>query len=211
MSRRSIGILLLTTGALGLAFVAGGYVRGYLARERARAAWAALEAQRDVAGVRETLSAGAEPAALVSGAPIGRLVIADIGLDEVVVEGIGDDELNAGPGHMPGTAIPGWRGNAVLSAHRDRHFHRLDEVHIGDTVRTTTRGGATTWVVTDRRVVSRFARVIRPTDTPVLTLTTCWPVRYFGPAPDRLILTAKPVDGTTVPPERSSEASVAIR
>jgi len=27
----------------------------------------------------------------------------------------------------------------------------------------------------------------------VLTLTTCWPIRYFGTAPDRLILTALPV------------------
>jgi sortase (surface protein transpeptidase) len=26
-----------------------------------------------------------------------------------------------------------------------------------------------------------------------LTLTTCWPIRYLGPAPDRLIITAKPL------------------
>jgi sortase (surface protein transpeptidase) len=27
----------------------------------------------------------------------------------------------------------------------------------------------------------------------MLTLTTCWPTRYVGPAPERLLLTAEPV------------------
>ena len=203
MPRKIIGALLLATGGSGLARLAADYARGYLARDHARAAWAAVEAHQDVAGVRQALHAGLEPGgALVPGAPIGRLVIPDIGLDEVVVEGIGDEELNAGPGHVPGSVLPGLRGNAVVSAHRDRHFHRLDEIAVGDTIRTTTRAAATTWVVTGRRIVSRDARVIKPASDPTLTLTTCWPVRYFGPAPDRLIITARPVQ---------LEARIAIR
>jgi sortase (surface protein transpeptidase) len=34
-------------------------------------------------------------------------------------------------------------------------------------------------------------------EAPTLTLTTCWPIRYLGPAPDRLIITAEPVIGAT--------------
>ena len=41
--------------------------------------------------------------------------------------------------------------------------------------------------------VGRYQPSLFPSAEPELTLTTCWPIRYVGPAPDRLILTAKPV------------------
>lgn len=130
------------------------------------------------------------------GAPVARLTIPRIRLDEIVVEGVGDDELNAGPGHLPGSALPGMRGNAVISAHRDRHFSHLDELQFGDTIRTETGQSSGAWVIVGRRVVGRDTPALFQSKEPMLTLTTCWPVRYFGSAPDRLILTAKPVAGT---------------
>ncbi len=104
---------------------------------------------------------------------------------------MGDAELNAGPGHLPGSAIPGDVGNAVISAHRDRHFSTLGDLHIGDTVYTETAWGRSTWIVTKRRVVGAGKPALFSSDEPVLTLTTCWPIRYFGTAPDRLILEAR--------------------
>ena len=59
------------------------------------------------------------------GAVVARLVIPAINLDEIVMEGVGPVELNGGPGHFPGSVLPGEAGNAILSAHRDRHFRRL--------------------------------------------------------------------------------------
>jgi sortase A len=115
-----------------------------------------------------------------------------------VLEGVGDDELNAGPGHLPESVLPGISGNAVISAHRDRHFHRLDELQLGDTIRTETGHSSGLWVIVGRRVVGRDAPALFTANEPMLTLTTCWPVRYFGSAPDRLILSAKPVTGTWV-------------
>jgi sortase A len=129
------------------------------------------------------------------GAPMARLSIPSIHLDEIVLEGVGDDELNAAPGHLPGSAVPGMRGNAVISAHRDRHFRHFDELHVGDTVTTETGRGTTTWVIVGRRIVGKDAPALFETSEPMLTLTTCWPVRYFGSAPDRLIITARPVAG----------------
>ena len=127
------------------------------------------------------------------GAPIARLLIPRIGLDEVVVEGVEDRELNAGPGHLPGTPLPGDSGNAVISAHRDRHFRTLDEVKIGDVIVTQSRHHKVSWVVKEIRVVHASAPAIFSSDEPVLTLTTCWPVRYLGSAPDRLLITAVPM------------------
>jgi sortase A len=127
------------------------------------------------------------------GAPVARLRIPRIELDEIVVEGVGDRELNAGPGHLPGSVLPGDHGNAIISAHRDRHFHGLDRLAVGDTVYTETVQGARAWIIADRRVLDREAPALFAASTPVLTLTTCWPVRYFGPAPDRLLLVATPI------------------
>jgi sortase A len=117
-------------------------------------------------------------------------MIPSIGLDEVVVEGVDDRQLAAGPGHLPGSAFPGEIGNAIISAHRDRHFRNLDELAIGDTVVTQTRRYQQTWRVTERRVVKAWAPAMWSSTDTRLTLTTCWPVRYFGTAPDRLIITA---------------------
>jgi sortase A len=126
------------------------------------------------------------------GSPVARLLIPAIDLDEIVMEGVGPIELNGGPGHFPGSVLPGESGNAIVSAHRDRHFRRMGNLVVGSRIRTETRSGATDWVVTERRVVSRDTPALFEASEVTLTLTTCWPIRYFGPAPDRLLIVAKP-------------------
>jgi LPXTG-site transpeptidase (sortase) family protein len=126
------------------------------------------------------------------GSPVARLLIPAIDLDEIVMEGVGPVELNGGPGHFPGSVLPGGSGNAIVSAHRDRHFRRIGELVIGSRIRTETRSVSTDWVVTERRVVSRDTPALFEASEVTLTLTTCWPIRYFGPAPDRLLIIAKP-------------------
>lgn len=126
------------------------------------------------------------------GTPVARLTIESIDLDEIVLEGVGPVELNGGPGHFPGSVLPGGTGNAILSAHRDRHFRRVGELAVGTKIRTETRQGIVEWVVTERRIVSKDTPSLFEESEATLTLTTCWPLRYFGPAPDRLLIIAKP-------------------
>jgi sortase A len=193
--RRLAGALLTAAGAALLLFVVATQGTAALARDRARAAWAAEEARLAVATAREPREAHGRPSA--RGAPIGRLVIPAIGLDEVMVEGVEERQLVAGPGHLPGSVLPGEAGNAIVSAHRDRHFRDLDGLQVGDTIMTQTRHDRVVWRVAERRVVTASAPVLRSSADPRLTLTTCWPVRYLGPAPDRLIITAVAVTGDT--------------
>lgn len=189
------GRLLVAGGAATCLWVAGDWTRGALARDRARTAWEAREARAAVLAAAALPIEGApatrEPPP--HGTPVARVRIPRLGLDEVVVEGVDDDALRAGPGHIPGTPLPGRPGNAVLSAHRDRHFHALGDIAVGDTIATESDAGRMLWIVAARRVVHRDARVLRQGDTPELTLTTCWPIRWLGTAPDRLIVTAKPI------------------
>lgn len=186
-------------GVAVLGYVGARYVGGWLARERVRAEWAQLEARqaRLAANASATVDA-AGPAA--PGTPVARLLVPRIELDEIVVEGVDAGELNVSPGHMPETPLPGAAGNAVVSAHRDMHFRRLGQLRIGDTLTTVTPTRTVTWRITGRRVVAAGAPAILPTAEPTLTLTTCWPIRFIGSAPDRLLLTAQPVHGDVAPP-----------
>lgn len=186
------GAALLLGGALLFSFAGGRYAWGAWQATEARQQYEADQAVSLVRAARASLDRGL-PIQAPAGAPVARLLIPDIGLDEIVLEGVDDESLNAGPGHLPGSPLPGQRGNAVISAHRDRHFARLGEVEVGDTITTEVALRRQRWVVVGRRVVGEQAPALFRTNEPALTLTTCWPIRYFGPAPERLILTARPL------------------
>ena len=105
----------------------------------------------------------------------------------VVVEGVSTRDLKRGPGHIPGTALPGEVGNVVLSGHRTTYgapFERFDELQPGDAVVLETRDTWFTYTVTGTRIVRPSAievtypvpgdRGATPTER-LLTMTTCHP------------------------------------
>lgn len=105
----------------------------------------------------------------------------------VVVEGTSVADLKAGPGHIPGTAMPGEVGNVVLSGHRTTYgapFERFGELRQGDSVVLETRDRWLTYTVSGSRIVAPTAievtypvpgdRDAVPTEQ-LLTLTTCHP------------------------------------
>jgi sortase A len=96
-------------------------------------------------------------------------------------------------GHVAGTAIPGERGNVVLAGHRDSFFSDLKNIRPGDSVRIRTLDGTFEYRVDSRQVVGAAQTgILSPTATPTLTLITCFPFHYLGPAPDRFIVRARP-------------------
>lgn len=189
---RRLGLSLCIAGGLSVSFAGSRYAVGALQADQARERWEQDAAQRAVAQSRAEAVHRGVTGKIVAGAPVARVVAPKIGLDAIVLEGVGDFELNGGPGHFPGSALPGDAGNAVISAHRDRHFNHLGDLQVGDTVVTETDTRRTTWVVANRRIIDKDAPALFRTTDPTLTLTTCWPMRYVGSAPDRLILTLKP-------------------
>jgi len=190
--RKLLGAALYVAGGLALSFAVGRYAVGLVQADEARGAWNDREAREVVTLAEASAARKGQPDFVASGSPVAHLIIPRIGLDEIVLEGVDGDALNAGPGHYPGSAFPGQAGNAIISAHRDRHFNHLDAIEVGDTIRTESGEHSTTWIVVSKRVVGRAQPALFTTRTPRLTLTTCWPIRYFGPAPDRLIVTAEP-------------------
>jgi LPXTG-site transpeptidase (sortase) family protein len=192
--RKLLGQSLIVVGALLLSFAGARYAHGAFRQDAARRAWEAAQAQSAFASASATLDARNLGGPWAIGSPIARLMIPVLGLDEIVIEGISDEELNAGPGHLPGSVLPGERGNAVISAHRDRHFSSLGSLKVGDEITTETAPARRMkWIVIARRVLRSHEPALFSTPDATLTLTTCWPIRYVGTAPERLIITAKPV------------------
>lgn len=194
-SRSVLGYSLFSLGGALVAFAIGNYSLGAFQQEEARREWNEAEAKAVVALARRSVTAdGLRPAPVVDGTPVARLVIPRLQMDEIVMEGVEGTALNAGPGHLPGSAYPGEPGNAIISAHRDRHFARLGEITVGDTVLTESGTHQNRWVVISKRVIDADDPALFHTDGATLTLTTCWPIRYLGPAPERLLVTAKPIE-----------------
>lgn len=192
-TRTALGITLLLAGVLLSGAAGVRYGRGVWRAHEARQLWEEQQAHLEVVRARRVAEVSYRPAHPMEGAPVAHLVIPRIGLDEIVLEGVAPAELDAAPGHLPGSAFPGDPGNAVISAHRDRHFHRMDQLQVGDTILTESGQQTARWVVAKRTIVDRDSPALFATAQPTLTLTTCWPIRYFGPAPQRLLITARPI------------------
>lgn len=126
------------------------------------------------------------------GGLFGHLVIPRIGLNDYVVEGVGEAQLAEGPGHYPGTAQIGGQGNVGIAGHRTTYgapFYDLNELQAGDLIYLANTAGKTfTYKVTTHFIVAPSdGAVLNPTTVPSLTLTTCNP-RYS--ATSRLVVRA---------------------
>ena len=84
-------------------------------------------------------------------------MIPKIGVDKIVVEGVGRNDLRKGPGHYPDTPMPGQPGNAAIAGHRTTYgapFNRIDELEPGDEILVTTLQGPFTYEVTGTEIVT---------------------------------------------------------
>lgn len=125
------------------------------------------------------------------GDSIGSLTIPSLKLKLPIVQGTDSDELKKGVGHFVQSVLPGENDNCVLSGHRETVFARLGELKIDDQLIVQTSAGKFTYEIKGTRIVDKDDKtVIVPTDHAVLTLTTCYPFRFIGNAPDRYIITA---------------------
>ncbi|TCS96962.1 class D sortase [Hazenella coriacea] len=117
-----------------------------------------------------------------------------------VVEGTNEDELARGVGHFAGSVLPGEPDNSVLSGHRDTVFRRMGEMKVGDELHVETSQGTFIYEIKRMWVTDADDRtVIVPHDESVLTLTTCYPFSYIGPAPQRYIIQSSLKKRTTEP------------
>jgi sortase A len=110
---------------------------------------------------------------------LGRIQIPKIGVDQSLWEGVSLSSLDRGPGHWPGTAMPGQLGNVVIGGHRVSHdhpFRHIDQLVPGDQIIMTMGGVQNVYDVTSAQVVTpNDIWVINQTPAHTATLFACHP------------------------------------
>lgn len=138
---RGLGQLMITAGVVVLLFVVYEvYITNYFA-ERAQAQVKSALTQEWKHAARDPLLAlpGQSGPRLPDGKGIAYLYIPRLGRDYgyAIVQGTTDADLEKGPGHYLGTALPGRPGNFAVAGHRvgkGEPFLNLDKLRAGDAV-----------------------------------------------------------------------------
>jgi sortase A len=124
-------------------------------------------------------AAPADPNGAEARLQVGTIEIPKINVIKPMFEGVTLTTLNRGPGHWPGTAMPGDVGNVVIGGHRvshDRPFRNIDRLEPGDDVYLTTATGRFDYKVVSSEVVTPDAiRIIDQTPDRTATLFACTP------------------------------------
>jgi sortase A len=127
--------------------------------------------------------------------PLAVLEIPRLDLSVLVLDGVDEWSLNRGVGRIPGTAEPSAGGNVGVAGHRDGFFRALRGVAPGDVVEWRGPEGVRRYAVEWTRVVApEDVGVLAPTDHEALTLVTCHPFFFAGPAPERFVVRARLLD-----------------
>ena len=197
INRKVLSWTFIAIGIVLLGYVGGQYWQMYRSQKNLEAEWQRQSAAVSVPGHAD----------ISADQMLTRLVIPKIDMDAIVVEGASRRDLSEGPGHMKQTAQPGETGNAVITAHRDTFFRHIYELNKGDQIQVRRSGRTFTYAVTGKRIVTpEDVSVIKPTNDPQLTLITCYPTYYIGPAPERLVVFSKLVDSDGQPANQSAQA-----
>jgi LPXTG-site transpeptidase (sortase) family protein len=180
--RRLLPLIAMAIGSVILLYVASQYWTMYSEQRHLAREWQRQQQQLD------------SGATLVDDG-LTRLSIRKINLNAVIVEGTNRKALLRGPGHVKDTPAPGELGNSVVTGHRDTFFRHIYELNKGDLVTVQRSGKSFTYEVTGKRVVQPTdTSVLEPSPDARLTLITCYPTYFIGPAPERLVVFTKLAD-----------------
>jgi sortase A len=146
---------------------------------------AAVPPGTETSGLESQGTAGRE------GSTVGRIEISSLGLSVMVLEGTNGRTLRRGVGHISGTALPGEQGNIGIAGHRDTFFRPLRNIHKDDEITLTTLKGVDRYRVDSIELVEpNEMSVLDNSGDAILTLVTCYPFYFVGPAPKRFVVRA---------------------
>ncbi len=130
---------------------------------------------------------------------VGEIQIPRIGLVHPIYEGVSLTVVDHGPGHWPGSALPGQLGNTVFAGHRVTHSHpfrNVDQLVPGDEVIFKTADGEFHYKVTKTEIVNaKDTWIVTPTPDATMTLFACHPP---GSAKQRIVIRGEYVGAASV-------------
>jgi sortase A len=201
-------LLLWIVAAASIGYCSVAYAGAAIHQHRQKALLNASRMENGLSPTTAVASGGAAVPSLTSSAAsdtlgygvLGTLEIPRLDISSIVEEGVDSSTLWEAVGHIPDTALPGHIGNAVLASHRDTYFRGLADVQVGDLIVFKSPTANFRYRVESTRIVDANATDALPDSaTPVLSLVTCYPFHYIGPAPQRFIVTARAETPTSPP------------
>ena len=130
-------------------------------------------------------------APLKSGDVLGRIEIPRLGMSFAILQGTSWRTLRLGAGHIEGTPLPGQPGNSGIAGHRDTFFRELRKIQAHDEIQLQTATGLIHYEVDWVKVVQPDdVSVLTPSSDTALTLVTCYPFYFVGPASKRFVVHA---------------------
>ncbi len=199
--RQRLSAILMLIGVGILGYVGSEYWAMYHEQQVLQREW--QEQQKSASATKTNVKA-------IQDDGLTRVSIPRINLDVIVVEGTNHRALRVGPGHLKNTPAPGDFGNSVISAHRDTFFRHIYELVKGDEIQVRRGGRTYTFQVTGKKIVEPDdISVLKNSSDARLTLITCYPTYYIGPAPQRLIVFSKLVSDSQTRAQEAQTASAA--
>jgi LPXTG-site transpeptidase (sortase) family protein len=110
-----------------------------------------------------------------------------------VMEGVDEHTLKKNIGWFPSSAMPGEEGMCVLMGHRDTEFKILKHAEVGDRISVVLKNGATNnYKVSHVEIVESNQTIMFDAGSgSELALVTCYPFRYTGNAPQKIVVSCK--------------------
>jgi LPXTG-site transpeptidase (sortase) family protein len=188
--------LFFITGSLALAYVGLTLVEAKLYQASAKQT---LENQIQARKKTAVIQPGVIQPGLIQSRPaakqgdvLGRMDIPRLGMSIAVLQGASSRNLRLGAGHIEGTPLPGESGNSALAGHRDTFFRGLKDVRTNDEIQFQTATGLFRYAVDWVKIVEPGdVTVLQPSSVEsALTLVTCYPFYFLGPAPRRFVVRA---------------------
>lgn len=178
----------------GLLFITGllllGYVGFTLLEARLYQVSAKRSLENEIQAEKERPQSQPKPP-VRKGDVLGRMDIPRLGMSVAVLQGTSSRILRLGIGHIAGTPLPGETGNIGIAGHRDTFFRGLKDIRKNDEIQLQTTSGLSRYQVDWMKVVaSDDQNVLAPSTESALTLVTCYPFYFVGPAPKRFVVRA---------------------
>jgi len=144
-------------------------------RLEARALVGLKDEQRRIAFLARSLQRRTAP-----GDAIGRLKIARLGADFVMVKGSDPSDLRKGPGTFDGSPLPGVGGTSAIAGHRTTYlapFRHIDRMRPGDRITVEMPYATFTYRVQRTRIVAPDRiEILRDVGYDRLVLSACHPL-----------------------------------
>jgi len=149
-----------------------------------------------------------ERARVATGHALGRIRLPTLHRSYVMVQGTDATSLHKGPGHYPGTALPGEPGTVGVAGHRTTYlapFKTIDQLRPGDPIVLQMPYGIFTYRVQETRIVEPTALwVTRNVGYPRLVLSACHPLYS---ASQRIVVFAKLAAAPIEPASRDARSN----